>query len=765
MNETATAVVFDTIDPKTGKPPESRIGSELLVRSLAQRYRDADQERAIRRSRIQKQLNGNPPYDEEKLKKTGQSDRSNVPFREGEGHVVARLTTYFNLIFDVPTLVTVTMKDPKLADRNYARVIAGKFSKMLLDWKGFLYNVVLHQKQMVIHGVGPVYWPDERDWRFKALQAGSFLVDSGADASLDAMENCVIRGQYKAHELFWKISATEDELKVGITDQQKQEIAKSHGWNVKVVRDLIVAANKGTTKRNDDQYQTSQWETIQQQIKNYDTIYSSTQSELINVDHVYIREFRGKVSHYIVSEEEIVQDYIFVEKNKYDDFSQAICLFFADIGEGSYHSVRGLGTRIFSHCAVNDRLKNNMVDGANLHNTLVLQGDISDIRRVRIGRYTIVPNNVKIVANAFQPDIEATVGVSRFLEDSLARSVGVNRPDIQDHGNRGMQTATGERIRLSREGRLEEMDIMLYYLYLDQMYNEIKRRVFMMLAEVDSAYESVKKFKDECRELGVPDAVLKEDAFDLEATRAIGFGSAAQEKEALSEVVSVSGHFPELGKRTAVKRYVSAVAGYRFAEEVMPDDTTASDPGNQHSFAVLENSIMEEGGNVLAGHDQLHIAHCEVHMEPLEQIAQMFMSTGGLGDNPLQTHDFFLGCLHHVAQHLNYMKDDLTRKPEYTDFMETYDQLLKVFTKMRSFVAEIQQKLAQQRQEQMQAMQGSTDPKIQVELAKLQNDFAIAQQKEAHREKMSEEKTQHMMAIKSALAEQKMNLEAGKAGQ
>jgi hypothetical protein len=757
-----------TIDPKTGKAPEERVTSAFMVNAMADRYVYADQPRAIKRARVQAQLDGATPWNPKLLADTGQSDRSNVPFREGEGHVKARVTTYYNLIFDVKCLVTCAMTNPKLDDHDYAGTIAGKFHDMLMEWPGFIYNMMLHQQEMVTHWSGPVYWPDERSWRFRAAKHGSFLVDSGADSTLDTLENCLIRGTYKAHELFWKFYATTDEQEAGITDEDKRAVAAEHGWNYELAKELIVAANTGATKSRDDQYQTSIWETIEQQIKNNDTLYSDAQSELIQVRHWYQREFRGKVSWYIIPEkyptksqdEQPEKQFLFRQSNKYKDFTQVVCLFLTDIGSGSYHSGTGMGTRIYAHCAINDRMKNKMVDATDLAASIVVTGDHKDVRKASIGRFTIIPTGVQIVPNAFNPNIKDTLEVCEYLEKDLARNVGTDRPDMDDKGGKAMETATGERLRLSREGKLERTDIMLYYQQADQMLREIKRRVFLDgLAETDEAYESVQKFKKACKDAGVPEALLKDDAFSIEATRAVGFGSPAQAREIMSEVVSVAEHFPETGKVNAVRDYVTTLVGHRQVDRYCPEDDSAKDPTNQSSFAVMENSLMQLGEQVLVGRDQMHIAHLEVHMEPMQQIAKQFVSTGGVGDNPLKVHDFMLADLHHSAQHLDFIKSDPTRKPEYKKFTQMFDELLKVYSALDKTTKKLQQQLDEQRQAEMQKLQAQPqDGKAQAEIMKVQASIALNQAAEAKRQQLSEVRLGHTMKLKDEMAANSMRI-------
>jgi len=763
MADSQTVTVDRETLSVTGKPPKKRVGSAALVSAIVDRYKSDDRVRGEKRARIDRQLAGNRPFNPEYLEKTGQADRSNVPFREAEGHVAARLTTYFNLIFEPPCLVTVKLKDAKLADHDYAGIIAEKFHDMLMEWPGFVFNVLLHQLQMVVHAVGPVYFPDELDWHFKALRHGSFLVNVASDSTIDTLPDCVIRGKYKAHELFWKIAATEDEITKGITDEMKRKTAEEHGWNVDLVRKLIVKSNTQQTLNKDDRYQTSTWESIEQEIKNGDVTYSNAFSDDIHVAHFFQREYRGGVSWYIIPENYEQPQFLYQSGNQFKDFREIICLFFCGIGDGSYHSVQGMGKKIFSHSVINDRLRNSLIDAADLKGKLLVKGDVSDQRKIKIGRVVIIPNNVTIVADGFNPDIKGIFTVMESLEQSLARNVGTERPDLNDHGLGGEEkvgTALGERLRVSREGKLERSEIMLYYLQCDALYREIKRRVLLEgLGPQDSAYESVEKFKQECIDAGVPKALLKDDAWSIKASRAVGFGSPAQAREIWETVVSMADHYPEVGKMRAVKRYLVSLIGAAMSEEIFPETDMAQDPSNQESFAVMENSIMMLGENVVVGKDQMHLVHLNVHFEPMDQIDKQFVSTGGVGDNPMKTHDFFMEDLYHSAQHLDYIKNDSTRQSEYKKFMAHFDELLKVFRAIDTMVKKLQQQLDQQRQKQ----QPQVDPEIALKEKKQADMVELAREKEAHMQQIREQKTESILGLTTAKANQKMVLEQRKA--
>ena len=74
-----------------------------------------------------------------------------------------------------------------------------------------------------------------------------------------------------------------------------------------------------------------------------------------------VKEFDGKITHVIMLDDGRISDarnledqdndgMLFKKVGRYDDFTQVICPFFFDIGTGEWHSIKGLGPKIFDFC-------------------------------------------------------------------------------------------------------------------------------------------------------------------------------------------------------------------------------------------------------------------------------------------------------------------------------------------------------------------------------------------------------------------------------
>jgi hypothetical protein len=112
----------------SGQAEPSRISDAVTARSLFIKLKDEDNAASSYRSKIQGQLDGNPPRDPAKMRKLGLGGFSNVNFREAEGIVEMNASSFWDLDMDVPSFINVKVYDDrKLSipdELHYGNIIA-----------------------------------------------------------------------------------------------------------------------------------------------------------------------------------------------------------------------------------------------------------------------------------------------------------------------------------------------------------------------------------------------------------------------------------------------------------------------------------------------------------------------------------------------------------------------------------------------------------------------------------------------------------------
>jgi len=757
---------------KSGNPPETRLKSSAAACRILKKMLDDDRERDRKRATIQGQIDGNPPYDDSKLKQLGQSNRSNVNFRQAEGIRDGRKSSYYDLLMEVDPLLKIKIRqnlnDPEMP-MDYGEIIAEEISDMLKEWPGFWYHTQLHQAQFIVWGTGNCYWPNEIDWRFKAARTGSFLVPDETNANIEDLDLIAIRDPFKPFELFKYVKDAETEAE-----------SKAAGWNTDLVKVVLMNACKEVSSI--DQSQLGDWASYQQAIKDNDLEYGYSRAEKIRTAHMMVKEYNDKISHFIIMEDaeynkqeegetEKTKEggYLFKHVDRYESWDRALCLFLAGVGEGTYHSIRGLGAKIYAHCKINDRMMNATVDGAITAATIPLQpsneGQREKIRIMRIGPFSVMPNGYNVVGQGkFDPNLNGLISTVGMLNGNLNMNVGLQRPDVTTEEKTPQAANTAEvRNRATKEAKLERSDIGGYYRQLDLLYREMVRRMLNPnLTEVDPGGKEAKECIQRCIDRGVPREYLKYEKLKVSARRAIGYGSPFMRSMISSDILSVSPYFDELGKDNAVRDYISARTGPEGVDRYKPIPNRNNIPTNEHSIANLETNDLKEGADVVVGTDQNHVIHLKIHIAEAVRIAEVFVN--GQYQGPIEMLEAYLAAsLRHIASHLDFIANDPARQDEYKMFFQTLNELAKVHAtvqrqlqqqmKQQQANAERQAEIVRQAQEQMQ------DEKLRVELAKVEGDLQLRAMKEAGNQRVREAKAIHGMQIKEMLARHQMNID------
>lgn len=744
---------------------QSRIADAVAASRLVTDLEKEDQPRAKVRTTLRGMLDGNPPYDPQELRRLGQAYRSNVNFREAEGHINARKTSYSELVLETPSLVEVKI-DPLLmqdAPQAYGTVIAEEFNATVRSWDGFLFNIMQKQSEMVTFGVGITCFPDEYDWRFKAVQTGDFLVPPKTPANVDAMELVVIRYKYRVSELYSYIRTPEQE-----------QYAQEAGWNTGAVKRAIAHAYDTRASSYDAP---TQWESVQQRLKNNDLIEGYTSVNPVAVHVMLWKEFDGRVSMGILYNRQDKPEFLYRAVGRFASLSEVFALFVAEIGDGTYHSIRGLMAKIFPTCEVTDRFSNTLVDGAMLASTVLLTtpntGRSAVPKVVRVGPLTVLPENFQAVQGGFKPDLQGVVGVKNLLTQTLNSNVGLFRPDTDMLGDqRGPErTARDVSAQAMREARLEKTDINFYYQQWDRLYREMLRRLLNPKYPREAAgYAEAVEFKKRCKARGVPGNFLKSDSLTITAMRAVGLGSPVMRDFNSRELLALAPYLGPEGKKAAIYNRAVVLSGASNASKfILPDREET--PGQELSLAKVENNMFELGKAALAAPDEDHVTHVKMHGSLVQSIVengQELLEEGKVTATAL--HATILMAVEHLGQHLEAMNGNPAMLPELEQGLTAFKAGQKATYRLAIAAtneqkAQIQQ--AQQAQEEMEALQAQADS-TQVDMAKVQYDAQIKSMKVENNARLAEEKfrartalDQRKMEESTRLQEQQIRINAG----
>lgn len=714
----------EIVDDDSPEIPEERLADAGLARELANRLVENDRHRSYSRSLVDGMLDGNPPFRAADLKRLGQGWRANLNFREGEGVLTSAKTPYYDLLSEVPTLIQINAMpagvDAYRADR-FARIIAEHYTTMVRSWEGWDFEMQLSQRQMISHGIGPCVWENERDWKFRALQNGMVFVPDRQLADVLKLEVLVVRQSYTVSDLWKKI--------------RNKKAAKSAGWNY----DEAIRAMAKARPKTDDEPDSLSAEQYQRMMRVGD-LYEGVRSATVDVSHIYVREFDGSITHGIVCEDEDAGEWLFRKKDAAESFADIIVPFFYDVGTGEWHSIVGLGKKIFPHVEVSTRLHCQMIDNAFIGSSIMLQQqneeDTERTQLMQLGMLSIIPPGYAVQQGAIFADLQGPLAVRNALSESLVNNTGSYRiratPPAAQQGN--PRTATEVQAEESNRSYLGKGDINRYYQSLDLLHRQ------MLARALKGPDEDSKLFLKRCVQSGVPEEVLK--AFDefhsVYATRAVGQGSSFQRAQSYRELFSIIGALDDKGRHNVVEDYVASLVGQTKVTRYVTPAEVADQVTDQEAFAALENAAIKTGAPVIVTTTQSHTRHTQVHLKAgVDAINSLQMGA------PLEDVVMFTERIgQHVAEHMRFLQIDPTRKDETAALMQQYQQFGNIVDELKNRLVQ-QQKGAREQAAQQQAEEGQQaqpDPKTLAKAKELEMELDFSRQKHAEELRQMQEK-------------------------
>src|SRR6266446_2550287 len=202
------------------------------------RLKKDERTRNSRKTKIDGIVDGNPPWIPKRLIDLQQGHRCNFNLREAEGAVETAKTPYYDLLFEVDKFAQIKFNyDIAPADIicEWGDKISEEYHYILDEWDGFDRNIQVSQYQMVLHGLGPMFWPHSLSWQSEAVTSGRVLAERNEKASIDDLEKLVILHSFRADEMEGFIS--------------NERAGTSAGWDVSLVKQTIIKSTNEDFKK------------------------------------------------------------------------------------------------------------------------------------------------------------------------------------------------------------------------------------------------------------------------------------------------------------------------------------------------------------------------------------------------------------------------------------------------------------------------------------------------------------------------------------
>ena len=712
-----------------GKPVENRLKDVKSAIAIFKTLFKADEKSAVNRARIDAMFDGAAPYNQGNLATSGQGLKTNLNFGEAQRLLDISLSAYVDLYSSLERLVEVRgTVGEKSEIAPLEDIVGDELTHLMRSWPEFHSAYLRLCTTFIKHGVSIAYFDSPEDWKFRVGGFTDILIPRQTPASESCIDVAIGRREYLLHELYAFIKNPEAAAKVG--------------WDVDEVK-RVIKKNAKTTGRGSSAGHDEEYETLQAQFKNND-IYEGIQNPTVSVLHYWVKEMDGSVSHYICCEE-MPKSFMYQKTSRYTNAEEAYVMFTYGVGSnGTYHSIRGLGQRIFSHIQTSNRLRCQQIDGAMLSSAVMIQPEnqrsLDELQFSYYGAYAVMSPNVRIVEKAI-PNLGTAVQPA--LQD-LTQQLQMNTDTVSTYGP-NQSSPYRNQMQISADmdvtTRLSGASLNLFYASWTRLLKEVVRRV-VTTKKRDGA---VKDFFERCAKKGVPeDFITSLDVARTKAVRSIGNGSHANRMLALRELQGISGQFDEVGRKNLTRDIVSTRVGHDLADRYVSPDVDKR-PTVDVKIAIFENQQLQQGNPIPVIPNELHGTHLEIHVPALQQLIEALDS--GEAD-PMQVLPILQAYYQHISETAQFAAGDSTLEGLVSQTQQVLQYAEEAINNTMKAVQKMQRDGAMQQGGQGGGEQAAQDSKVQEHQVKMQ----IAQEKAELDMAIKQKKHDQEMAIRDAKA-------------
>lgn len=706
------------------KPSEEggyRIKDAASGFAIFDQMRRDDMDSNMKRSLVQAMIDGASPYNQSDLNETGQGDRSNLNFDEGGAMLEYSMSGYVDLFTSTEHFIRIRLKEgtfPVDEQLRYEDKLTSHFSSMLRQWPSFFSRFLYGCHHFVANGLSVNYHADPVDWRWEAAKFGDFFIPRMTKADPGALSVAGVAKNFSASELYKYIS--------------NEEAAKAMGWDVPEVKRLLLERAK--SGKSDLKIDLNSWEDLQEAFKNNDLrIDTVPECSNIRLAILWTKEHSQKWSQYIFEDSGDVKTFLFVKRERYAEGRTPFTIFPYGIGSnGHYHSVRGLGYKIYPHVQVSNRMLNTTVDAAMLGSSLLLQPvdeqALNDLALTYYGPFAVLPPGNKVVERPV-PDLQkSAMPVIREMSSRLQGKTG-------GYSSVGIFADEKERSRfeveayVARASKLSITALNLFYEPWQTHLREVLRRVFAPnYGQNMPGGTYVWDLRERLRRAGVPVSAFEAIDFDrCNVIRAVGGGSAEARQMILDRLNQESPALDDVGRLNLRRDRVASLVGYdlvdRYVAPSLETRTTVDD-----KLAVLENAALVSGTPVDALSNEPHIPHLQRHLDWLSKTADQIEA----GAVPLlQVVEPMFKVHAHATQHVVLGGSD----PAIAQAVAGYRQQLQRYGE---FIHNGQEQLQKLQKEQVE--QGGTSESVglspEMEKALAEHNLQLRMEQEKHELKL-----------------------------
>lgn len=571
----------------------------------------ADLPRASNRALIQNLFNGFPPYTAEQVQRNNID--VNVNFLEPTKLSQDARDQYATAFFTPSQYFSVRVdRGTPWKRAEWSEIITSNLRKAMKDGHSALsYRESLRSvfAQLVLHGVGPVVWPDRQRWKPEMQAMEDIYIPSQTLVTMENLSYFAIYRRYTAAQLWEKTNGPRVDK----------------GWNKDVAKACIDWAVKqwGATIPGTD----TAWspERIAEDIKANTLYYASDALPTINCfDFYYFDEsdknagWKRKIVLDTPSIKEAAsmretRDTLKATKNflegrnqfLYDSGSrnyapnlrEIIHFQFADgsvVAPFRYHSVRSLGYLLYAVCHLQNRLRCALTAAAfeacmqyfRVHNP----DDVQRAIKLNLTHKGVIPEGINFVLPQERWKVDPQL---------IQTVMGLNRQSMADNStaytqNFGLdqesQEKTATQINAEVNAATAMVGAMLEQSYGYQKFqNQEQCRRFCISNSKDL---DVRTFRLACIKEGVPEEVLDVSCWEISVERVMGAGNKQLAQQQAQAVMQYYQLLDPDAQRIALRDYMFAITSDAAKTQLLVPENRSQVTNSMHDAQLAASTLL-----------------------------------------------------------------------------------------------------------------------------------------------------------------------------
>lgn len=450
------------VNPETYKFKRAIASPEQGFEVCEQLIND-NRDRQFANAEIARKLNDAQPYNQQRLKESGQNWRNNRSTGFMSSLVARMMPPYKQTIDAAKTFTNSELRDEGVDNKKKTDIFQSEITKTIRKWSGFDDFSTRIIFEDIAYGQVGAYWTDEVEWRPAVGRNDEAFFPEGNPQLAQDTPVWMLKQSWMIHEAAAKL--------------ENPRASEDAGWNLE---ELVKAINRAHPK-NPQSALIEDLRNLQDAVrdKSLGATYSSG-VRVINIYHLLAQEANSKVSHYIYSVD--TKQEIFSRHDRFACMDECLALFAVETGDGKIHGSKGAGRKLYNTHVAIEQARNLAADNFYISGLVMLrctEKGKTDVQLTVTHPCIVVPEGYEVVDLKPTIDVNSFIALDRYFSTIAETQVGAFLPTSDLNFNSGESKPTASQINYvaSIEQQIRNGQVMRFWGQFQRMIWAIQKRI------------------------------------------------------------------------------------------------------------------------------------------------------------------------------------------------------------------------------------------------------------------------------------------------